>query len=80
MIPLWEEFVGYTKYKQSLSFVGNLGITFVVMVLAVIGLLFPFRWMISTPLLIFLLVLFIYDVNTFVKPKILDKTVIKIVV
>lgn len=74
-IPLWEEFVGSTKYKQSLSFIGNLGITFLVVFAAVTGLFIPFRWIVSMPLLILLGLLSAYDFNAFMKPKILDKSI-----
>jgi hypothetical protein len=75
MIPLWEEFVATTQYKQKLSFIGNLGITCLMVLVAIIGLFTPFNWIISIPLLILILLLFVHDFNAFMRPKNLDKTI-----
>lgn len=77
VIPLWEEFVASTKYKQKLSFIGNLGITFLMVLIAVIELLTSFNLIVSIPLIILILLLFVYDFQAFMRPKNLDKYVLE---
>jgi hypothetical protein len=58
---LWHEFLRRPETRQSLSHYGNIGITFLALVPAVLALFSPFRPLVSTLLLVALVVLFIYD-------------------
>lgn len=64
---LWEEFMGKPETKQIFTMVGNLGLTCLAVVPAIISLLAPFDFKTSTPLLILLLIFLIYDVHTFLR-------------
>lgn len=66
--PLWEEFMSFSGTTQKLSIVGNLGITFLAVVVGVIGLVSPFRLIISLPLLIVLLVTASFGVRAALQP------------
>lgn len=76
-IPLWEEFVDSTQYKQKLSFIGNFGITLLTVVVAIVALFMPFQGLLSIALLILLIGLLVHDFNTFIRPKRLDRTVVR---
>lgn len=67
--PLWEEFMSRPEVKQNLSLIGNLGITILALVPAIIVLIRTFRLTYSLPVMLALIVLFIYDVLTFFKPR-----------
>jgi hypothetical protein len=66
-MPLWEEFLAKDKFRQNLGLWGNLGITGLAVVVAVIALVIQFDWQFSTPLLIILAISFIYDVAAFLR-------------
>jgi len=66
--PLWEEFMGGREVRQYLSLVGNLGITTLILVVAVFALLSTFRLVPTLPVLAALLMLSAYDIITFVRP------------
>lgn len=61
----WEEFMGSAENRQSYSTVGNLGITLLAAVPAVIALLSPFRWSVSVPLFLILVLLLTVDLLSF---------------
>ena len=62
---LWEEFMHQPGAGQIFAIVGNLGLTSLVVVPAIVGLLRPFRLEVSLPLLIVLLLFFGFDIHTF---------------
>jgi len=64
---LWEEFLRQPGTGQIFATVGNLGLTLLAVVPAVIGLLMPFRLEISVPLIIILALLLYFNVHTFLR-------------
>ena len=62
---LWEEFVARGRFRQPLFLWGNLGLTGLAIILAVIALLTPFDTMLSLPLLVVIAVFFLYDIVSF---------------
>lgn len=62
---LWEEFVAQGRFRQPLFLWGNLGLTALAIILAVIALLAPFDTMLSPPLLVVIAVFFLYDIVSF---------------
>ncbi len=51
----WEEFMSKAEHRQRFSWFGNMGITTLVAIPAVVALFKPFRWHVSVPLLLALL-------------------------
>jgi len=68
-VPLWEEFMSRPEVKQGLSLVGNLGITSLAVVIALYFLISTFRLFPSLPVLIILVLLYFYDIHTFLRPR-----------
>lgn len=64
---LWEEFMHQPGAGQIFAIVGNLGLTLLAVVPAIIGLLKPFRFAVSVPLIGILAVLLYFDVHAFVR-------------
>lgn len=62
---LWEEFVARGRFRRPLFLWGNLGLTGLAIILAVIALLTPFDTMLSLPLLVVIAVFFLYDIVSF---------------
>ena len=67
--PLWEEYMSDPRNKQSLSIAGNLGITLVTCVPAVIVLGGLYETWYAIPLLVVLLCLLALDVISYLKPR-----------
>lgn len=61
--PLWEEYLTKPQTRQMLSFSGNLGLTLLASVVAVVGLTTPFRPWISSTSVAALCILLVYDVR-----------------
>jgi heme/copper-type cytochrome/quinol oxidase subunit 4 len=61
----WEEFMSKPENRQSYSMIGNLGITVLAAIPAIIALTSPFRWSISLPLLFVLACLLVIDWTSF---------------
>lgn len=70
---LWEEFMITPEAGKNVSLLGNLGITMLVVVLAIGVLVTPFVLSISAPLLAVLILLLVYDVWGLYKPTTLGK-------
>lgn len=64
---LWEQFLRDSKVKQTQAIIGNLGITFLSFIVAIISLYIQFIWYFSIPLIIALIVLFLYDWHEMIK-------------
>ncbi len=64
---LWEEFMQKPEAKQIFTTVGNLGLTCLAVVPAVIALFISFRWTLSVPAIALLLAFLFYDVHTFIR-------------
>lgn len=60
----WEEFMILPRARQYFAMVGHLGITSLTVIVAIASLFFPFRWLISPPLMGAILLLFFMDVRT----------------
>lgn len=72
--PLWEEFMSRPEEGQILSLIGNLGLTTLVMVPTIFALFDPFKWSVSFPLILALVVLFTCDFWIHLQPrKILER-------
>ncbi len=61
---LWEEFMTRPRARQYFAMTGHLGITSLTVIVALSSLFFPFRWFISLPLMLALVLLFFLDVRT----------------
>jgi len=61
-VLLWEEFLRKYKFGQTYALLGNLGITSISILIAIIGTILSFDWKISIPLIGALLAFFIFDV------------------
>lgn len=61
----WEEFMSSRENRESYSMAGNLGLTVLAAVPAVIALAFPFSWSISVPLFFVLVLLLAVDSLSF---------------
>lgn len=64
-MPLWEEFLDRGQFRQALGLWGNLGITGLAAIVAVIASVIHFDWRFDTPALILLAIFFGYDVISF---------------
>lgn len=67
-VLLWHEFLRDPRARQNLSHFGNLGITVLALVPAVLALCAPFRPWMSVPLLVALVGLFLYDFRAHLLP------------
>lgn len=67
--PLWQEFMASPRVRQHFSFIGDLGITGLSLIVAIYGLFSPFRLISSLLWLSFLLLLFGYDIKAFQKVR-----------
>lgn len=67
--PLWEEFMNQSNMKQKLSLIGNLGLTAIVMVPTIFALFGSFKWIISLPLVLALVILFVCDLLVHLQPR-----------
>ena len=65
---LWEEYMRTPKRMQGFSLFGNLGITTLAVVPAIVVLLNPFRATVSIPLLVPLVALYAFDLATHFRP------------
>jgi hypothetical protein len=61
----WENFMSQPENRQSYSMIGNLGITMLAAIPAIISLTSPVRWLISLPLLLALACLLVIDSSFF---------------
>ena len=66
--PMWEEFMALPDAGKNVSVLGNLGITALAIVPAVVVLLRSSGWTTSLPLLLVLAALFLYDVYALLTP------------
>lgn len=66
--PLWEEYISRPENRQRFSMIGNLGITFLALVCASVGLIESVYIKVSLPLLSFLILMFIFDFIAYLKP------------
>jgi hypothetical protein len=64
---LWEEFMQKPETKQLFTTVGNLGLTCLAVVPAMVALFVPFVGAISIPVAVLLCAFFFYDVHTFMR-------------
>ena len=64
----WQNYLTQPKTKQHLSSYGNLGLTILSMIVAIIALFNPYRMWISLTLLITLIIFLVFDVISFYKP------------
>ncbi len=60
--PLWEEYMSLDEVKQNLSLIGNLGITILAVIPALLVLVNPFKLISSLPLIIILFLFVSYDI------------------
>lgn len=67
--PLWEEFATSRHRRQSFSLIGNLGITTISVIPAILALFHRFNLFVSMPILLIIIMLFVYDVVAFTKPR-----------
>lgn len=67
--PLWEEFMSQRENRQSLSLIGNLGITSLAVATAIFTLFNPFRLFLSIPAFLGLMLFLYYDLITFLQPR-----------
>lgn len=67
--PLWHEFVSFPERRQSLSIVGNLGMTTLAFFPAIASLLNPFRASFSLPMIGLLLGFYAYAVFVYILPR-----------
>ncbi len=65
----WEKYLRKSEVKQKQAIIGNLGITFLSILVAMIGLYVQFVKFISIPLMIALIILFLYDGIEMIKPS-----------
>lgn len=65
----WEQFIASREARQSLSLLGNLGLTLLSVAAASVGLFFPYRGGLSLALLAALVVLFAVDIWTHLVPR-----------
>lgn len=63
--PLWEEFLKRPETKQKLSTFGNLGLTTIVVTIAFLAFISPFKLSVSLPMMAILVLLFSYDIYVF---------------
>ena len=68
-VPLWEEFMGKTNMRQNLSLWGNIGMTAIATVIAVVGLFSPFQARLSVPLLCGLTAALLWDLFIMLSPR-----------
>jgi hypothetical protein len=68
-LPMWEQYMSLRSNKQNYSLVGNLGITLLAAVPAIIALFKPFKLGVSVPLLVAYLPLLAYDCQAFLRPR-----------
>ena len=68
-LPMWEEYMRSPKQRQTYSLVGNLGITLLAGVPAIVSLFRPFQVVVSLPLLLAYIPLLAYDFQAFVRPR-----------
>jgi hypothetical protein len=62
----WEEFMSNPANRERYSMIGDLGITFLAAIPAIMALASPFRWNVSVPLFLVLLLLLAIDSRSFV--------------
>jgi len=73
-IILWEQFLNkYSATKQKLAMIGNLGLTFLSVLIASISLCFPYYSHISPALILCIIILFVLNTLNYRAPKKLDK-------
>jgi len=65
---LWEEYLRSREFKQTQAIIGNLGITILSIIVAIIGLIIHFERYLSVSLIIFLVGLLLYDGYEMIKP------------
>lgn len=70
---LWQHFLTQPKTRQNLALYGNLGVTVLMIVIAVIALFSPYRLFISSVLIVALSVFFIMDIIAYREPRKLGK-------
>ena len=64
---LWEEFMHQPGSGQIFATVGNLGLTLLAVVPAVVGLLMPFRFAVSLPLIVILALPLYFNIRTYLR-------------
>ena len=72
-LRLWQEFLTDPKTRQRLALWGNIGFTFLTLVVALVALFVPFRPLLSTSLIVGLIVFFTLDIKAYLSPKKLGK-------
>lgn len=65
----WEQFLKTREAKQNISVSGNLGITMLAIVAAIIALMFPFKPMLSGSLIVALLMFLVFDLYVFIRSR-----------
>ena len=64
---LWEEFMHQPGSGQIFAIAGNYGLTLLAVAPAIVGLLIPFSFKVSVPLITILLALLYFDIHMFVR-------------
>lgn len=69
----WQDYLTQPRTKQNLAHYGNLGLTVLSAIIAVIALFFPFRMGISQTMIAIILISLVFDVLSFLEPGKLGK-------